>query len=195
MLPLSTAVFPIPSADETRKLKAIQYSKEYAKRCRKKGVCVTCGSKPPRDGSSRCSSCLEGCASRARDKIARLRSEGLCTRCGKCPPYKDGQTCRECRVKDTAGAHGLTAARYLDLIDAGCVICGKKENLHIDHDHSCCPAKTRKGCGNCVRGALCSEHNLAVGHLEREDAMEVISYLLATSSDSPLIKQFKDPLA
>lgn len=48
-----------------------------------------------------------------------------------------------------------------------CWCCGRKptkRNLHVDHDHSCCPT-VRGSCGDCVRGLLCSNCNTGIGLL------------------------------
>ena len=55
----------------------------------------------------------------------------------------------------------------------GCAICNKalphpadeqgdKWQTNIDHDHNCCPTATT--CGKCVRGMLCRDCNLMLGH-------------------------------
>lgn len=48
--------------------------------------------------------------------------------------------------------------------------CGSSEKLHMDHDHSCCPAGSLKGrvssCGECVRGWLCASCNVSLGLLQ-----------------------------
>lgn len=55
----------------------------------------------------------------------------------------------------------------------GCAICnrglphpadenGDKWQSNIDHDHACCPTDTT--CGKCVRGILCRDCNLMLGH-------------------------------
>lgn len=77
--------------------------------------------------------------------------------------YADNKEAVKARIKknDIATRYGLTAEAYADLIANGCVICGSHENLHVDHDHNCCPGTTT--CGNCVRGALCQPHNMALG--------------------------------
>lgn len=43
----------------------------------------------------------------------------------------------------------------------GCEICGSEDNLHVDHDHACCPGPMT--CGKCFRGWLCSNCNTSLG--------------------------------
>lgn len=69
---------------------------------------------------------------------------------------------------------GMTLEEYKNLLSSGCEVCGTLEGLVIDHDHSCCDSKG--GCQNCIRGVLCSRHNLAEGSL-RGDPNE--AYALA----------------
>lgn len=75
----------------------------------------------------------------------------------------------------------LTRDRYLELMSAGCAICGvmKDSNgapLVIDHDHACCPGK--RSCGACVRSALCTRHNIMAGFLDKPDTAAVMEYIL-----------------
>jgi len=73
--------------------------------------------------------------------------------------------------------YGLDEIAYAALIATGCAICGTMENLHVDHDHNCCPGW--KTCGKCVRGALCARHNKAEGFLNGyAEAIALASYLL-----------------
>lgn len=48
--------------------------------------------------------------------------------------------------------------------------CENIGNLHMDHDHSCCPpGKYKRGkhsCGNCVRGMLCKDCNTTLGQMK-----------------------------
>jgi hypothetical protein len=63
--------------------------------------------------------------------------------------------------------HGLTKEQFAALGDR-CMVCGVTDDLHIDHDHRCCPGKY--SCGKCVRGLLCSGHNNGIGRFG-DDAM------------------------
>lgn len=61
----------------------------------------------------------------------------------------------------------LTAhhAKFVDgKLFGKCGICGVYSHLHVDHDHSCCPAG--KSCGKCVRGLLCKHHNRGLGEFQ-----------------------------
>lgn len=75
--------------------------------------------------------------------------------------------------------YNLSFEEYQDLMKSGCEVCGSYENLRIDHNHDCCPSKT-KTCGKCIRGVLCDRHNLAEGLLRGnpEEAMALAQYML-----------------
>jgi hypothetical protein len=52
-----------------------------------------------------------------------------------------------------------------------CALCStkpeeQKHQLHVDHDHKCCPGKGFT-CGKCNRGILCQACNTRIGYLEQ----------------------------
>lgn len=85
--------------------------------------------------------------------------------------------------------YNLTVEQWNDLSKDGCNVCGSKQeldtdrNLHVDHDHACCPGKS--SCGKCVRGAVCNKCNTAIGRYEKNTLREdypnrkkIIAYLV-----------------
>jgi hypothetical protein len=71
-----------------------------------------------------------------------------------------------CRPCYSANAHGTTVAEILRIqgsVVPQCAACGSRDDLKVDHDHSCCPGPT--SCGMCIRGYLCHECNTAEGLL------------------------------
>lgn len=64
----------------------------------------------------------------------------------------------------------LTTEQYDRMLMTGCMVCGTLDNLHMDHDHSCCPGK--ETCGKCVRGVLCRAHNIADGAFKTIEEIE-----------------------
>lgn len=67
--------------------------------------------------------------------------------------------------------YSLSVEGFLTLVvDARCgnPACGSTENLHIDHDHTCCPSQGGS-CGKCIRGMLCGRCNVAMAML-KDDA-------------------------
>lgn len=58
--------------------------------------------------------------------------------------------------------------------------CDVTENLHIDHDHACCPGPT--SCGSCVRGVLCAGCNQSLGNLQENPRRirGLLAYLAAS---------------
>lgn len=75
------------------------------------------------------------------------------------------------------GRHGLTRAEIGAIVAAqrgACGVCGRPlpPVPHIDHDHAAAarhPHPVSRGCRDCVRGALCRDCNLVLGHA-RDDA-------------------------
>lgn len=80
---------------------------------------------------------------------------------------------RSARLKRT---FGITADQFDELLAAQggvCAVCGEPpasgQNLHVDHDHACCP--TVKTCGTCIRALCCKFCNQALGLLR--DSAEI----------------------
>lgn len=67
--------------------------------------------------------------------------------------------------------YGLLPGAYEQLLagsGGACSLCGNPpavgRALVVDHDHNCCPGE--KSCGNCVRGLLCDNCNIGLGHFK-----------------------------
>jgi hypothetical protein len=83
---------------------------------------------------------------------------------------------------------GLTTEEYDALLAAqggGCAICGRtpEENgrrLPVDHDHACCPDRSRT-CGRCIRGLLCTPCNNRLGVIENVEWVAAATVYLGVS--------------
>lgn len=109
--------------------------------------------------------------------------------------------CKKCTEERHASEEYKTSRKEYDLIrrwerhgqsldwfknlyllqNQSCAICKRQfemNDLHVDHDHSCCQGE--KSCGKCIRGLLCSGDNLGIGHMN-EDVTRLkaaIAYIL-----------------
>lgn len=72
---------------------------------------------------------------------------------------------------------GMTIEAYEQMIAKGCWLCGSRERLAVDHDHSCCPGQ--RTCGQCTRGVLCFICNAGLGRLGDSEAglLRALEYL------------------
>ncbi|OCB56122.1 hypothetical protein A5722_14585 [Mycobacterium vulneris] len=94
--------------------------------------------------------------------------------------------------------YNLTQAQFDELLilqRGACGICATEEpgprGWFIDHDHACCPGIG--SCGECVRGLLCQECNLLLGHArDSVDRLEnAKKYLIANASRQRHLKAVK----
>lgn len=66
--------------------------------------------------------------------------------------------------------YNITPDQWYEMAKDGCNVCsseigqGTDRNLHVDHDHKCCPGK--RSCGECVRGVVCNRCNTSIGLYE-----------------------------
>lgn len=133
-----------------------------------------------------------------------IRQYVTCPKCGKtgdpsgfskskstgARPRRDPNTqCLDCvRDKRIRWQYNMTISDYdrlLESQDGGCAVCRRPaegRNLHIDHDHSCCPGI--KSCGKCIRGLLCGHCNKALGHMNDsvDDIMALAAYIMERSN-------------
>lgn len=92
-----------------------------------------------------------------------MRSE--CKECAKNAPNKK-EYMKAYRLRTR---YHLSVEKYNTMIAEQlgcCAICGKSEELFIDHNHSCCPGEIT--CGKCVRALLCRNCNAGIGYFEDE---------------------------
>lgn len=84
---------------------------------------------------------------------------------------KDNPEAQQRRARrDTLRLHGMTEDSYALLLESQggtCAICRTSDpgsgSFRVDHDHACCPGD--RSCGQCVRGLLCHNCNVALGLL------------------------------
>lgn len=108
--------------------------------------------------SKRCRLCKQTVPA-AQFSPSRSTTDGLATYCKPCAV-----------AHTTARRYGMKIEERAEFIKTGCAICGSHENLHIDHDHTCCPERS---CGKCIRGVLCAGCNHGLGKFrDRPELLE-----------------------
>ncbi|SDT83742.1 Recombination endonuclease VII [Gordonia westfalica] len=148
----------------------------------KEWVCVVCGAGVPK-GSGRRKHCSRGCQQTDSRYNGRRPTTAKCRLCGQDFSLQrrtgarlqrtDTQWCRTCGRESPEARrylkYGITPEEYAAAMNRGCDICGERVGaLHIDHDHSCCPPRSKqwRTCGQCVRGFLCGSCNRGLGLLK-----------------------------
>lgn len=131
---------------------------------RKDDLCATCRERQRQHaGTSYCRPCASA------DQLRRYRADPERPNARKREDRKNNP--EKYRAKYLA-RYGLTTEQFDLMVIAqggGCAICGARGDLHVDHDHACCPQKLRS-CGNCVRGLLCMSCNNGLGRF-RDDTV------------------------
>lgn len=98
--------------------------------------------------------------------------DGLAYRCMRCI----SEYAKERAYSLRTHRHSISQEQIEELMRSQafkCAICGVCDvNLHIDHDHVCCP-NGNKSCGQCIRGMLCPFCNKMLGHAR--DSPEILS--------------------
>lgn len=114
------------------------------------------------DGNKFCITCRSWCPENFFSKSSE-KPDGLAYACQRCT--RDAYRFRR---------YGLKPGQFEAMIDNQGGLCGLCRNplgsgkdVHIDHDHACCPDSC-KSCGDCVRGILCATCNKGMGHF-RDD--------------------------
>jgi hypothetical protein len=120
---------------------------------------------------------MDGCGERVPSyNLRRRRCEG----CKAIARRRDTKNFRERRKSRDdferpflRDQHGMTEADYARMVvaqDGRCAGCDRTppfrgdKQLHIDHDHRCCPQGGRS-CERCRRGLLCPDCNMGLGLL------------------------------
>jgi hypothetical protein len=104
------------------------------------------------------------------------RPNGVYSRCIKCSSKSYSQWHSEnkysVRRRNACRNYNLTYEQYDAMHNRGCEACGSKEELCVDHDHSCCNGEF--SCGKCVRGMLCKGCNVAEGWLNGDPQRAIL---------------------
>lgn len=80
-------------------------------------------------------------------------------------PDRSGDIRRRSQAKRRYTRHNIPS----DLVrPTACEICGDETEMHVDHDHRCCPGKY--SCGECVAGFLCTNCNNGLGRFKDNPA-------------------------
>ena len=87
-------------------------------------------------------------------EVNKEERTAICSTCGPTSLHLRGQGKFKCAGSKRNSFHGLTAQEaQMMKNNASCEICGNKDSLRIDHDHTT----------GVIRGVLCNNCNVALG--------------------------------
>lgn len=113
-------------------------------------LCLQCGQPNPAGRRKYCSASCGAVAAAAQRVQWRIDN-----------PESQHRIDERAKVKRRRTRHNLP----VDLVwPTLCDICGDATELHVDHDHKCCPGKY--SCGQCVCGFLCNNCNNGLGRFK-----------------------------
>lgn len=141
--------------------------------------------------SSKCKDCIKAYqAKRRQEDPERERARSRESRRKR---IESGEQYENSRWYSIKYRYGISEGKYQSLLsqqNGACAICMRVPNadewLVVDHDHKCCRGRS-KGCGECVRGLLCSPCNKALGNME-DDVERFISAATYLMKDANVLE-------
>ena len=178
------------TAKDVEDLRA-QYRESYHRKTaarRAKGLCVTCGKRPPEPGRTRCEPCAAkkrpGDRARHHRRTAERVAAGMCPKCGKQPPAPERSQCEPCLEKDAAAGR----ARDARLRAAGLPRRDPAREREYAREHTRRQTEARKAEGLCT---ACGKAPAAAGRvscepcLEKRRASDRATYAAAKAAGKP----------
>ena len=140
-------------------------------------ACRKCGIERPLDSFSKNSTGKYGRLARCKDCMNVYYRERYAANSEAARKYqRDRNASSDGFSTKLRREYGITIADYNAMLDrqlGKCFICREScasgKRLSVDHDHRCCSGA--RSCGNCVRGLLCRDCNIALGKLRDDPAI------------------------
>ena len=156
-----------------------------------KTVCNICSpiKTPLPEGHKKCSKCKEILLFGMFHQKSSLNKDGTNAYASWCKDcIKENQKPRsgtDQYLKANLVKFNLTVDRYYEILESQgghCAMCLKTPEMNgkrlcVDHDHKCCDGGF--SCGQCIRGLLCTHHNMMIGYANDsiEELQSGIEYL------------------
>ena len=150
--------------------------------------CTKCGADKPLDQFA----LRRGRTSGVQSSCRQCQSEYHRKRYAENEQYRNNRKQQAKARKEVLGhsylQYGITKDQLDDLarrFDGMCYSCRNRPWTCVDHDHQCCPGD-KKTCGNCVRGLLCHQCNIALGLLsDNPDEIEKLLVYIKNTQTVP----------